>query len=226
MFKKINRVITKLLYHRSRMAISFEPKCRFSRKHLAIVLGKCQVTDYQTSHHPQLYLHQTWHDTIAHDSPYRIIYLFVWRSHQSSLLLWYCCDVRFFFANVEWFLCQNISSCAILTMQFSNRFHWLVSRIISCETVVRWLNRADSRFAPSQRETSLQSNAVSHWLGANLEFAAPGECKSCKHALCQTRSAPTCAYVWHVTSCLQEQELFDQSSHFYVGSGNIGKSAI
>ena len=28
--------------------------------------------------------------------------------------------------------------------------------------------RADSRLAPSQRETSLQSNAVSHWLGANL----------------------------------------------------------
>ena len=31
--------------------------------------------------------------------------------------------------------------------------------------------RADSRFMPSQRETSLQSNAVSHWLGANLESA-------------------------------------------------------
>ena len=29
--------------------------------------------------------------------------------------------------------------------------------------------RADSRLAPSQWETSLQSNAVSHWLGANLE---------------------------------------------------------
>ena len=39
----------------------------------------------------------------------------------------------------------------------------------------------DSRFAPNQWETSLQSNAVSHWLGANLEsaldsnvFAGPG----------------------------------------------------
>ena len=31
--------------------------------------------------------------------------------------------------------------------------------------------RADSRLAPSQWETSLQSNAVSHWLGANLEWA-------------------------------------------------------
>ena len=31
--------------------------------------------------------------------------------------------------------------------------------------------RADAKFAPSQWETSLQSNAVSHWLGANLESA-------------------------------------------------------
>ena len=30
-------------------------------------------------------------------------------------------------------------------------------------------HRADSRFAPSQWETSLQSKAVSHWLGVNLE---------------------------------------------------------
>ena len=31
--------------------------------------------------------------------------------------------------------------------------------------------RADYRFAPSQWERSLQSNAVCHWLGANLESA-------------------------------------------------------
>ena len=31
--------------------------------------------------------------------------------------------------------------------------------------------RADSRFAPSQWVTSLQSNTVSHWLGASLESA-------------------------------------------------------
>ena len=30
---------------------------------------------------------------------------------------------------------------------------------------------ADSKFALSQWETSLQSNTVSHWLGANLESA-------------------------------------------------------
>ena len=33
--------------------------------------------------------------------------------------------------------------------------------------------RADSCFAPSQWETSLQSNAVSHWLGTNLESTLP-----------------------------------------------------
>ena len=31
--------------------------------------------------------------------------------------------------------------------------------------------RADSRHAPSQWETSLQSNTISHWLGTNLESA-------------------------------------------------------
>ena len=31
--------------------------------------------------------------------------------------------------------------------------------------------RDDSRLAPSQWETALQSNAVSHWLGVNLEAA-------------------------------------------------------
>ena len=36
---------------------------------------------------------------------------------------------------------------------------------------MRWSFRADSRLAPRQWETSLQSNAVSHWLGANLESA-------------------------------------------------------
>ena len=32
-------------------------------------------------------------------------------------------------------------------------------------------NRADCRLAPSQWEISLKSNAVSHWLGANLKSA-------------------------------------------------------
>ena len=34
----------------------------------------------------------------------------------------------------------------------------------------RIIYKADSRLAPSQRETSLQSNAVSHWLGTSLDI--------------------------------------------------------
>ena len=34
-----------------------------------------------------------------------------------------------------------------------------------------YANTADSRFAPNQRETSLQNNTVSHSLGANVESA-------------------------------------------------------
>ena len=44
------------------------------------------------------------------------------------------------------------------------------------------LIRAHSRFVPSQWETSLQSYAVSHWLGTNLESALliiPPEQRSC-----------------------------------------------
>ena len=35
----------------------------------------------------------------------------------------------------------------------------------------QWICRADSRFVPSQWETVLLCNNVSHWLGANLESA-------------------------------------------------------
>ena len=40
-------------------------------------------------------------------------------------------------------------------------------------SIVDWSQcvRTDTRLAPSRWETSLQSNAVSHWLGANLESA-------------------------------------------------------
>ena len=40
-----------------------------------------------------------------------------------------------------------------------------------CTTMNPLTTRADSRFEPSQWETPLQSNAVSHWLGANLKSA-------------------------------------------------------
>ena len=46
-------------------------------------------------------------------------------------------------------------------------------------------SRADSRLAPRQWETQLQSNAVSHWLGANLESAL------LLNRLCRRRSNQT-----------------------------------
>ena len=42
----------------------------------------------------------------------------------------------------------------------------LLIQIMACRL---FRTRADSRLAASQWETSLQSNTVSHWLGANLE---------------------------------------------------------
>ena len=40
--------------------------------------------------------------------------------------------------------------------------------------------RVDSRLAPSQRETSLQSKAISHWLGAHLDSALYGNEPGCQ----------------------------------------------
>ena len=40
--------------------------------------------------------------------------------------------------------------------------------LLSSDTAILY-HRADSKLAPSQRETLLQSNAISHWFGAYLE---------------------------------------------------------
>ena len=58
--------------------------------------------------------------------------------------------------------------------------------------------KADSRLASSQWETSLQSNAVSHWLGANLE---PAYDRSRK--LHQRKAWPGNKIVWH---CMGKQD--------------------
>ena len=61
-------------------------------------------------------------------------------------------------------MCKNknqntiISSCKILNHR--------CQQFLFCDV---WCYRADSGFAPSQWETSLQSNAGSHWLGTSLE---------------------------------------------------------
>ena len=76
--------------------------------------------------------------------------------------------------------------------------------------------RADSRFAPSQWETSLQSNAVSHWLGANLESAlqfpkiSPAVLCSPRHNRSMTESSITSctgAPLWQLTELGQRIQL-------------------
>ena len=51
----------------------------------------------------------------------------------------------------------------------TDHWFWLLTQIITTQLP----GRVDSRFAPRQWETSLQSNTVSYWLCANLESALP-----------------------------------------------------
>ena len=46
---------------------------------------------------------------------------------------------------------------------------WFCCALFCCGYII--MCRADYRLAPSQWETSFQGNAVSHWLGADLESA-------------------------------------------------------
>ena len=52
-----------------------------------------------------------------------------------------------------------------------NGGHFVQGRLINFGAILLSLTRADFRFLPSQWEMLLQSNAFSHWLGANLESA-------------------------------------------------------
>ena len=64
----------------------------------------------------------------------------------------------------------------------------------------QWERRFGSRFAPSQRETALLCNDVSHWLGANLESALRVCMKSriVSHA-CVTQPWNGCIpSTWHI----------------------------
>ena len=51
------------------------------------------------------------------------------------------------------------------------KHQWLLGSLKKGQSCQMCFRRADSQFAPSQWDTSLQSNAISHWLGANLESA-------------------------------------------------------
>ena len=48
---------------------------------------------------------------------------------------------------------------------------WIWSRDYNVLLITLYISRVDSRFAPSQWETALLCNDVSHWLGANLKSA-------------------------------------------------------
>ena len=59
--------------------------------------------------------------------------------------------------------------------------------------------RADSRLAPSQWETLLQSNAISHWLGSNLKSALYYVYRTgLNFTTCRAKSAPPSS---SITSC-------------------------
>ena len=60
---------------------------------------------------------------------------------------------------------------------------------------------ADVRLVPSQWETALQSNAVSHWLGANVESALLDICPLQKRVSCHVFSAKyNELYTYHIIS--------------------------
>ena len=78
----------------------------------------------------------------------------------------------------HWFRLYNILwFCYIRIWQFIHKYSTTVCidfaryQMLGIECFHVLFYRSDSRFAPSQWETSLQSNTVSHWLGANLESA-------------------------------------------------------
>ena len=79
----------------------------------------------------------------------------------------------------EEFWCARLFLCVFLhgNMEFPLPSIVIVIAIVHCHTTHNLVtehsvtHRADSRFAPSQWETVLFCNDVSHWLGASLESA-------------------------------------------------------
>ena len=75
-------------------------------------------------------------------------------------------------------------------------------------THICWLqniHRADSRFVPSQWETSLLCNHVSHWLGANLESAL--HCAPDSHLCPLPCSQATLCWWWSFRSLLNRDNI-------------------
>ena len=72
--------------------------------------------------------------------------------------------------------CGDSIANALELLQFCWKIDWVFRTLADAFLFPLGLLMADSRLAPSQWETSLQSNGVSHWLGANLEWALPLHC--------------------------------------------------
>ena len=87
-------------------------------------------------------------------------------THNPDLFCWYCnfCIKSFKVPNCGISLAGALeivdSNTQILINPSGQVMHIFATNI-----------RADSRFVPIQWETSLRSNAISHWLGTNLESA-------------------------------------------------------
>ena len=93
--------------------------------------------------------------------------------------------------------CTNPSKCfsstqAPLYFQITK----LEANLLFCKLITakiyhpEWWFRADSRFAPSQWETALLCNDVSHWLGASLESACGSLHASQRLDSCSPKNSP------------------------------------
>ena len=71
--------------------------------------------------------------------------------------------------------CSELIMIILCLQTDRNAAHWWIQLVLPLleilTYILMWWNRVDSRFAPSQWETALLCNDVSHWLGANLESA-------------------------------------------------------
>ena len=97
-----------------------------------------------------------------------ILYLFLSKNHWGMKKQWTVLDYE---------QCSSLSlilldtAVSVLCISISQLSLTLSICVGGADSLSGRTLRADSRLAPCQWETSLQSNAVSHWLGANLEAA-------------------------------------------------------
>ena len=107
-----------------------------------------------------------------------------------------------------YWLCRINPSLSSMRKDFNHLCHFSVEEWLKMQIHFR----ADSSFAPSQWETVLQSNAVSHWLVASLEsalhfifFQCSSACIECWFMCIWCPSIPHLqpfpVYIWEMSSC-------------------------